>query len=378
MKKIYALFLLSFFALSNIATAAFEPMLIEEPMTFEEPMIHLEPMQIEPFYDEDPYMDDEALEVQLFARPIDEKNVELKWEMYDGPKFMYYKIMHSQENGYPIYPMDPELDYYEDENKTGFVHQDVPFGDNYYVICVITLDDRRGCSNSEYIWMEPFEGFEGPVVDADPYIEGEFDPDVEREFEEPFVDKPFKEDMDMKDIRKGVLIKFFDVIKNNFALFLAILTVILAASGFTFATRRRRQSISKHMNQIDDTYSEYKMKAKRCEAELYRLKDIIDDELKNGKLEDTSYQLLMNRIEGYMVDIQKQVVNEKFGGLPATMKEQMFMMMEDGEITEKEMESMQKLVKRSELSASEQDSLLETMKEFKNQDEAMKKRGRKS
>lgn len=132
------------------------------------------------------------------------------------------------------------------------------------------------------------------------------------------------------------------------------------------------------MNQIDDTYSEYKMKAKRCEAELYRLKDIIDNELKGGKLEDTSYQLLMNRIEGYMVDIQKQIVNEKFGGLPGSLKEQMFMMMEDGEITEKEMETMQKLIKRSELSASEQDSLLQTMKEFKNQDEMMKKHGRKS
>ena len=103
--------------------------------------------------------------------------------------------------------------------------------------------------------------------------------------------------------------KVFEAVKNNFAVFLTLLAVVLAASGFTFATRRKRQSISKHMNQIDDTYSEYKMKAKRCEAELYRLKDIIDEELKGGKLEDTSYQLLMNRIEGYMVDVQKQIVN---------------------------------------------------------------------
>lgn len=373
MKKIFALFLLSFFALTNAAVAIepmiiAEPMILEEPIMLAEPMIHFEPMEVE-----DSYVDDPALEVQLFAKIIDKRRVELKWEKYNGPEFLWYKIMHSQENGYPIYPMDPYLDFFEDKNMTGFVHDGVPFGDNYYVICVITNDNRRGCSNAEYIWMEPFEEFEGPVVDGD----AEFDPDREPEIEEPFVDKPIKEDYENRNIRDGFLKKLIDVVKNNFAIFLAILAIVLATSGFTFAKRRKRQSISKHMNQIDDTYTEYKMKAKRCEAELYRLKDIIDDELKEGNLEDSAYQLLMNRIEGYMVDIQKQVVNEKFGGLPGSLKEQMFMMMEDGEITEKEMETMQKLVKRSELSASEQDSLLETMKEFKTQDEAMKKRGRK-
>jgi hypothetical protein len=354
MKKIFSLFLLSFFAFTNVA-AAIEPMIIEEPVMFERPMIEFEPL--EPYFEDDPYVDDPYLEVGLAAYVIEEGKVALEWEPYLGNDFLWYKIMHSQENGYPYYPVDDYLDYYEDHSKTGFIHEDVPFGDNYYVICVITVDSRRGCSNSEYIWMEPMGEFDEPFVDKP-------------EFERPFIENKIQE--------RDLLGKFLGWVKNNFAVFLAILTVVLATSGFTFATRRKRQSISKHMNQIDDTYSEYKMKAKRCEAELYRLKDIIDEELKGGKLEDTSYQLLMNRIEGYMVDVQKQIVNEKFGGLPGSLKEQMFMMMEDGEITEKEMETMQKLIKRSELSASEQDSLLQTMKEFKNQDEMMKKRGKKS
>ena len=118
------------------------------------------------------------------------------------------------------------------------------------------------------------------------------------------------------------------------------------------------------------------MKAKRCEAELYRLKDIVDTELKSGKIDDSTYSLLTNRIEGYMIDIQKQIVNEKFGGLPASLKEEMFKMMEDGEITEIEFETMQKLIKRSELSVTEQDSLLAQIKDFKKQDETMKKKGR--
>lgn len=40
------------------------------------------------------------------------------------------------------------------------------------------------------------------------------------------------------------------------------------------------------------------------------------------------------------------------------MKDEMFQMMEDGEITESEFETMQKLIKRSELSATEQDKLM--------------------
>lgn len=216
------------------------------------------------------------------------------------------------------------------------------------------------------------------------------DPPVE-EMPEEEVKEPTKEQIEevIKDRREeistnnnrntqksfGILerIKKFFIEYN--AVILGLAAVIIAISGFTFAGRKKKRSISKHMNAIDNTYSEYKMKAKRCEAELYRLKDIIDDELKSGKIDDGAYALLMGRIEDYMIDVQKQIVNEKFGGLPGTLKNELFKMMEDGEITDQELETFQKLIGRSEdLSAGDKDSLLAQVKDFKKQDEHLKKR----
>lgn len=220
-------------------------------------------------------------------------------------------------------------------------------------------------------------------------VEPEPQPEVEEpksEGEEPKSEEVIKPKEEIRrDVREeprqkqpSIFDRIGKGIMNNLGVVFAILAVVVAISGFTFAGRRKRRSISKHMNEIDNTYSEYKMKAKRCEAELYRLKDIIDDELKNAKLDDSAYALLVGRIEEYMVEIQKQIVNEKFGGLPGTLKNELFRMMEDGEITDQELDTFQKLIGRSEdLSSSDKDSLLAQVKDFKKQDELLKKRGRR-
>lgn len=350
-----------------------EPML--EPQLFGEPLV-FESMPLEPipFDPQDPYTTDPSIEINLDIEEIPGGRVALQWDRYSGPNFQYYKILHSVEDNSLYYPKTPEMEFYEDQDQTGFIHNDLQIGDNFYRICVITSDDKRGCSNVQFVFKPE------PVIE----LEEEIMPDPESELLEEEPGFPHEEIFSEQDrANKGIVNgkptffqKSWKFIVDNLATIVAVLTVLTAISGFTFAAKRKQKSISKYINQIDDTYSEYKMKAKRCEAELYRLKDIIDDQLKTGKIDEGAYHLLMGRIEGYMVDIQKQIVNEKFGGLPATLKDQMFQMMEDGEITETELEAMQTLIKRSELSASEQDSLLTTIKDFKKQDELMKKKGR--
>ncbi|MFC1810351.1 hypothetical protein ACFLZH_02525 [Patescibacteria group bacterium] len=384
MKKLLSIFILSFIAFSSTAFA-------QDPMYFEaEPFYPIEPdlgeleiefiplegipfEPLEPFpFDEpeDPYWDDPNISISLEAEILEQGQVALKWTKYNGYDFLWYKIMHSQVYDAPYYPIDPELDYFEDVNRTGYMHEDIPFGDNYYRICVITTDDRRGCSNTEDVYFDPA----APMFEPEPEPT---EPDRPRDDAKPELTDQQIEKLKSQNTN-GRSFEFGKWIWNNLAIILTIIAILIAASGFTFAAKRKQKSISKYMNQIDDTYSEYKMKAKRCEAELYRLKDIVDNELKSGKIDDSAYHLLMHRIEGYMVDVQKQIVNEKFGGLPASLKEEMFKMMEDGEITETEFETMQKLIKRSQLSVSEQDSLLQQIKDFKKQDEVMKKRGGKS
>lgn len=87
------------------------------------------------------------------------------------------------------------------------------------------------------------------------------------------------------------------------ALVVSVVGLLLAVTGFSMAASKKRKSISRLMNEIDDTFAAFKWKSKRCEAELYRLHDIVDDKLKKGKIDESSYQVLINRIDKYLTEI---------------------------------------------------------------------------
>lgn len=375
MKKLLSILILSILGFSNIAFA--EPIIMQpiEAELFDPGQTGefvLEPIPFEPFplepIPEDPYVEDPSITIDLDFELLEDGRPALRWSRYSGPNFYNYKVVHDQDDPNLYYPEFGFIHFYEDQNKTGYVwDEQLPVGDNFLRVCVITTDDRRGCSNTISHFM-PQAFYEN--------LEREREENTINRDEEVEKKPNLSNQIDKQQKNNGFLAKLGKWVGSNIGIILAVIAVLLAATGFTFASKKKQKSISKYMNKIDDTYTEYKMKAKRCEAELYRLKDIVDDELKSGKIDDSAYQLLMNRIENYMVDIQKQIVNEKFGGLPSSLKDEMFKMMEDGEITESEMDAMQKLIKRSELSATEQDSLLAQMRDFKKQDEAMKKKGK--
>ena len=388
-KKLLALLTLTILGSITLAGTAFagDPILIEESMLMSEDLqfvlmeAQLQDVVFEPIVPDDPsdpYTNDPGIFVELEGALTQDGRAALHWTPYLEPNFSMYKIVHDQFDEDPYYPKHGYLEFYEEPAKTGYLSAEIPEGDNFFRICVITTDDKRGCSNTIALFKEPFIE-EEPFMEPEPEPEPEPGPGPEIEERPPRDEIPRDEILERERLAKeqangGFLNKLSKFLVDNVILLLTIAAVTVAVSGFTFAARKKQRSISKYMNKIDDTYSEYKMKAKRCEAELYRLKDIIDEELKTAKIDDSAYQLLMGRIENYMVDIQKQIVNEKFGGLPASLKDQMFKMMEDGEITETEFDTIQKLIKRSELSVTEQDNLLETIKDFKKQDEIMKKK----
>lgn len=89
------------------------------------------------------------------------------------------------------------------------------------------------------------------------------------------------------------------------ALVLGAIGVILAVTGFSFANRKKRKSVSRFINEIDDTFESFKWKSKRCEAELYRLHDVVDEKLKEGKIDEAAYNLLIDRINKYMKEVQE-------------------------------------------------------------------------
>lgn len=88
------------------------------------------------------------------------------------------------------------------------------------------------------------------------------------------------------------------------ALIVSLIGVTLAVTGFTFAGAKKKKSVSRFINEIDDTFASFKWKSKRCEAELYRMQDLVEDKLKQGKIDEGAYHLLMNRIDKYLAEVK--------------------------------------------------------------------------
>lgn len=89
------------------------------------------------------------------------------------------------------------------------------------------------------------------------------------------------------------------------ALVVSLIGLILGVTGFSLANKKKRKYLKRYMHEIDDAYSSYKLKTKRCEAELYRLQDQIEDQLKDGKIDENTYHLLEKRIEKYLDEIKR-------------------------------------------------------------------------
>jgi len=97
---------------------------------------------------DDPYTDDPAISFALVGELNDQGQAELSWEQYEGEDFKWYKVVHSQTNETPKYPTDGYIEVHSEATGITQTHKDVPVGTNYYAVCVITTDDKRGCSNT--------------------------------------------------------------------------------------------------------------------------------------------------------------------------------------------------------------------------------------
>jgi hypothetical protein len=76
-----------------------------------------------------------------------------------------------------------------------------------------------------------------------------------------------------------------------------IVVTLIIILGSIFNTRRKRSNVKSLLDEIDDASSRYKNNARRCEAELYRYKDMVLEEYKSGKITEDAYNVLNKRID---------------------------------------------------------------------------------
>jgi hypothetical protein len=203
-----------------------------------------------------------------------------------------------------------------------------------------------------------------PPEEKPPVVE-ETEPEVRAEVTKPPpVEKPAPEPT-VRDVDQPMA----QPQETNWEAIGVILIVVGGATGW-FLSRRKRGRVKKLIDDIDTVYSSFKMKSRRCEAELYRLKDMILDEFKNGRIDDNSYAILDKRIEDYLREVREQIVNERFGGIPGQLRDSLKTMMEDGEISEKDYTTLQRLLKdASGVKEKDKEELRELFETWKKEDQ---------
>ncbi len=275
-------------------------------------------------------------DMEFWAELDAEGNVYMDWSKYSHAEpFEFYKIVRSQNNDNPIYPEDGYIYFTDDVDLMTFTDTEVPFGDSYYRICHVaggqrycstemmkifkkapilldkSLQMERIAIDPDLLTLEPKPGVEPIVPPAEEDIPAEKPPLDERPIldDRPVLDeRPIRDNLAEPESKNQInsIESFFSEYWVQFlALVVSLLGVALAVTGFTLAGAKKKKSISKLLNDIDDTFASFKWKTKRCEAELYRLQDVVEDQLKSGKLDEGAYQLLLRRIEKYLTEIQE-------------------------------------------------------------------------
>ena len=84
-----------------------------------------------------------------------------------------------------------------------------------------------------------------------------------------------------------------------------VLTVAFVVPAWV-RTRRRRSVIKAFLNEIDEVYSRFKTSPRKCEEELYRLRNTILEGLTDGKITEESYNIMDRKIDKYMEELRKQ------------------------------------------------------------------------
>ena len=91
------------------------------------------------------------------------------------------------------------------------------------------------------------------------------------------------------------------------AIILSIGGLAAGAGTWTFRTHhaRKRNKIlfNKLMEDIDDVYSRFRMNKLRCESELYKYKNHVLEDFKQGMIDEEKFNILDERINNYLKEI---------------------------------------------------------------------------
>jgi hypothetical protein len=110
-----------------------------------------------------------------------------------------------------------------------------------------------------------------------------------------------------------------DVMQAMLAVVGTTLTVSLIG-GTWFRTRKRRDITKAFLVEIDDVYSRLATDPKKCEQELYTLRNTILKGLTDGKITEDNYDILDKRIDKYVHELPEKEGKSRRSSVKRTKK----------------------------------------------------------
>jgi hypothetical protein len=84
-----------------------------------------------------------------------------------------------------------------------------------------------------------------------------------------------------------------------------VMTSVGSAVGWHLKTGRKRR-LGTLLDKVDKLYLSFKENTGKCESALYDFKDLVASDLKQGRIDESSFQILDNRIDKYLAEVKSK------------------------------------------------------------------------
>lgn len=143
-----------------------------------------------------------------------------------------------------------------------------------------------------------------------------------------------------------------------------IAAIIALAAGLLgwLLSRKQRGMTAKYLKEIGRAFNEYRDNTSKCESALYDIKEKIEKDFSGGKINDSAFSILDARLDKYLAEVRKDVLNTQFN-LSGSTKRELSKMLEDGAISREEYAKFSKMSLKG-LSSKEKEKLKLLMKRW--------------
>jgi hypothetical protein len=153
------------------------------------------------------------------------------------------------------------------------------------------------------------------------------------------------------------------------AILSGVAAMLLALIGL-MRVKRKKGALKKYMAEIDELSKDTSLSPEEYEEKLSDIEARINDEFKQGMIEDLHYLMLQDLVASKRGEARKAEVTSKFGRLPAGVVRDLDNMLKDGKITTEEYEGFVATIAMTEsLSTEEKDELSKVIGKWEVEDD---------